>query len=83
MHKPHESHWKEAKRILWYIQSTVQSGIHYSSRGTSLLVGFTNFDWAGNSDDRKSIANYVFSLGFEPITSACKKQWALVVSSTN
>ena len=29
MKTPHESHWKEAKRILRYIQGTIQFGIHY------------------------------------------------------
>jgi hypothetical protein len=30
---PHESHWKEAKRILHYVHGTNQFGIHYSSGG--------------------------------------------------
>ena len=29
MQTPHESDWKEAKRILRYIQGTIQFGIHY------------------------------------------------------
>ena len=47
-----------------------------------MLVGFTDSDWAGDPDDRKSTAGYVFSLGFGPITWACKKQQALSLSST-
>jgi hypothetical protein len=53
----------KAKRILRYFRGTVQFGIHYSSGGTPLLVGFTDSDWAGDPDDRKSIVGYVFSLG--------------------
>jgi hypothetical protein len=34
MQTPHESHWKEAKRILRYVHGTVQFRIHYSSGGT-------------------------------------------------
>jgi hypothetical protein len=56
MKKPHESHWKEAKRILLYVHGIVQFGIHYSSGGTYLLVGFTDSDWDSNPDDQKSIA---------------------------
>jgi hypothetical protein len=63
MKKPHESHWKEAKRILHYVHGTVQFGIHYSSGGTTLLVGFTDSDWVSNPNDQKSTAGYVFSLG--------------------
>jgi len=37
---PHESHWKEAKRILHYVHGTVQFGIHYSSGGDSIIGWF-------------------------------------------
>ena len=81
MQTPHESHWKATKRILRYIWGTIQFGIHYSTGGKPLLVGFTNSDWAGDPDDRKSTAGYVFSLGSGPVTWACKKQQALSLSS--
>jgi hypothetical protein len=82
MQTPHEIHWKAAKRILRYVRGTVQFGIHYSSGGTPLLVGFTDSDWAGDLDDRKSTAGYVFSLGSGPVTWAYKKQQAIALSST-
>jgi hypothetical protein len=44
MKTPHEIHSKAAKRILQYVQGTVQFGIHYSLGGTPLLVGFTDSD---------------------------------------
>ena len=47
-----------------------------------MLIGFTDLDWAGDPDDRKSTAGYVFSLASKPITWACKKQQALSLSST-
>jgi hypothetical protein len=40
METPHEIHWKIAKRILEYVWVTIHFGIHYSSRGTPLSVGF-------------------------------------------
>ena len=68
MQHPHESHWKVAKRILQYIRRIVQFGINYSTVATPLLVGFTNSDWAGDPDERKSTAGYVFTLASGPIT---------------
>ena len=81
MQIPHESHWKAAKRILRYVRGTVQFGIHYSAKASLLLVDFTDSDWAGDPDDRKSTAGYVFTLGSGPITWACKKQSAISLSS--
>ena len=46
-----------------------------------MFVGFTDSDWVGDPDDRKSTAGYVFSMGSGPITWACKKQQALSLSS--
>ena len=63
MKHPHESHSKATKRILQYIHGIVQFGIYYSTWATPLLVGFTDSDWDGDPDDRKSTAGYVFTLG--------------------
>eukprot|EP00253_Pinus_taeda_P031712 PITA_31712 len=46
-----------------------------------LLVGFTDSDWIGDPNDRKSTVGYVFTLGFGPITWACKKQSSISLSS--
>eukprot|EP00253_Pinus_taeda_P035879 PITA_35879 len=81
MQTPHESHWKAAKQILRYVCSTVQFGIHYSAEASPLLVGFTDSDWAGDLDDRKSTVGYVFTLGSGPITWACKKRAAISLPS--
>eukprot|EP00253_Pinus_taeda_P031192 PITA_31192 len=51
------------------------------AEASPLLVGFTNSDWAGDPDDWKSTGGYVFTLGSGPITSACKKQAAVSLSS--
>ena len=72
---------KQQKRILRYIRGTIQFGIHYNTGGKPLLVGFTDSDWAGDPDDRKSTAGSVFSLGSRLVTWACKKQQALALST--
>eukprot|EP00253_Pinus_taeda_P024075 PITA_24075 len=61
-----------------------KEGIFFSqpnAEASPLLVGFTDSDWAGDPDDRKSTAGYVFTLGSGPITWACKKQAAISLSS--
>ena len=68
MQNSHESQWKAAKIIVRYIQGTIKFGIHYSTGGTPLLVGFTDLDWVSNFDDQKSSIGYVFSMGYGPVT---------------
>eukprot|EP00253_Pinus_taeda_P033253 PITA_33253 len=53
----------------------------FIAKVSPLLVGFTDSDWACDLDDQKYTAGYVFTLGFRPITWACKKQSAISLSS--
>eukprot|EP00253_Pinus_taeda_P009790 PITA_09790 len=47
-----------------------------------ILGGYTDFDWAGSVDDRKSTARYVFSLGSGAVTWTSKKHQAVALSSS-
>ena len=51
MQKPHDIHWKVAKRILQYIQGTKTYGIHYAADSELELVGYTDSNWVGDSID--------------------------------
>eukprot|EP00253_Pinus_taeda_P024992 PITA_24992 len=51
------------------------------AKAAPLLVGFTDSDWAGDPDDRKSATSYVFTLSSGPITWACKKHAAISLLS--
>jgi hypothetical protein len=56
---PKESHLTAVKRILWYVNATANFGVYYS-RDTNLeLAGYSDADWAGNADDRKSTSGDV------------------------
>jgi hypothetical protein len=63
MQEPHGLHWKDAKRILHYIRGTDTCVIQYSSEDNANLVGYTDSNWAGDLDDRKSTFGYAFHLG--------------------
>ena len=54
MQEPHELHWKAAKRILHYVQGTIDYGIHYTILAQLDLIGFTESYWAGDGNHRKS-----------------------------
>jgi hypothetical protein len=65
MESPRDSHWKMAKQILRYVAGTLHFGLWYTTSDSNHLFGYTDSDFAGNLDDRKSTSGYVFQLGHE------------------
>ena len=51
MQQPHDLHWKEAKRILQYIQGIGSYDIHYAADSELDLVGFIDSEYEGDSID--------------------------------
>ena len=81
MESPKDSHWQVGKRILRYVAGTSSYGILYSSTEYDVLTGFTDSDFAGCLDDRKSTSGHVFHLGSGVISWASKKQPIVTLSS--
>ena len=82
MYKPSKFHLGTAKRILRYVQGTLNFGIRYSKGKSNKLVAFTDSDWASCTDDRKSTTGYMLSLGLGVISWSSKKQHSIALSST-
>jgi hypothetical protein len=81
MESPRDSHWKMAKQILRYVAGTLHFGLWYTTSDSNHLFGYTDSDFAGNLDDRKSTSGYVFQLGTNLISWASKKQPIVSISS--
>ncbi|XP_023926779.1 uncharacterized mitochondrial protein AtMg00810-like [Quercus suber] len=60
---PKESHLIAVKRIIRYINGTSNYGIWYSKDSNDCLAGYSDADWAGCIDDRKSTSGGCFYLG--------------------
>jgi len=73
MESPTEMHLLAAKRILRYLQGTKDFGLFYKRGEKSNLIGFTNSDYAGDQDDRRSSSGYVFMLGIGVVSWSSKK----------
>nr|GEV58557.1 ribonuclease H-like domain-containing protein [Tanacetum cinerariifolium] len=54
IHDPRKPHHDVLKRILRYIQGTLDFGFHLYSSTTISLVGYTDADWAGCPSTRRS-----------------------------
>ena len=61
--KPKKNQMMAVKRILRYLKGTEDYGLWYKLGGNLDLKVFTDADWAGNIDDRKSTSGGAFFLG--------------------
>ena len=82
MRNPSKEHWAGVKRILRYIKGTVDHGLTFTYTDNFVLNGFSDADWAGCVDSRKSTSGYAFFLGNSLISWASKKQSIVALSST-
>ncbi|GKV20502.1 hypothetical protein SLEP1_g30621 [Rubroshorea leprosula] len=78
---PATVHLKAAKRILRYIKGTIDFGLNYFASNDFTLRGFSDSDWAGDIDDRKSTTGCVFYMGDTAITWSSKKQPTVTLST--
>ncbi|KAL0281595.1 UNVERIFIED_CONTAM: hypothetical protein PYX00_002534 [Menopon gallinae] len=77
---PGKEHWTLAKRVLRYLKATPELGIKYS-RNVKQLEAFTDSDWAGNVDDRRSCSGNVLMLAGGPISWMSKLQSSVSLST--
>ncbi|KMQ92933.1 integrase core domain protein [Lasius niger] len=78
-----QSHWQAVKRIFAYLVGTADLGIEYRSSGSeSKLVGFSDADYAGDLETRRSTTGYLFSLASGPVTWSSRRQKIVTLSTT-
>jgi histone deacetylase 1/2 len=84
LHAPRSSHWSAVKRILRYVQSTLSDGLllRRPTRSPDLLSAFSDADWAGNADDRRSTGGYAVFYGGNLVAWSARKQATVSRSST-
>ncbi|GJS44558.1 ribonuclease H-like domain-containing protein [Tanacetum coccineum] len=58
MHDPRETHLASLKRILRFVEGTLDLGLHLYTFSTTSLVGYTDADWAGCPSTRSAEAEY-------------------------
>ncbi|CAN6555559.1 unnamed protein product [Malus baccata var. baccata] len=81
MHRPMDSHVVAVKRILRYLSGTMTYGIHFKP-GTLFLQAYSDVDWAGDPNDRRSTSSYIVYLSTSLISWASRKQHIVSRSST-
>ncbi|KAJ1704596.1 hypothetical protein LUZ63_004375 [Rhynchospora breviuscula] len=82
MHAPTTTHWGAVKRILRFLCGTLHHGLHLSSTSSLAINAYSDSDWAGSIDDRKSTSGFCVFLGKNLVSWCAKKQPTVSRSST-
>lgn len=78
---PKESHVVVVKRIFRYLKGTIDYGLWYPKDNNFTLHAYTDVDWVGDMDERKSTSGGAFFLGRRLVSWMSKKQEAISLST--
>ena len=71
---PGIEYWKMVKKMLRYVQRTKGLMLTYRRSDSLYIKGYSDSDFAGDIDDRKSMSDYVFTLASGAISWKISKQ---------
>ena len=81
IHLPQTDHLKVVMMIVRYLKGTCGRGILFKNNGNLDLLAYTNADWAGDRDGRKSTSGYFTFVGGNLVTWKSKKKKIVALSS--
>lgn len=79
---PTMAHWLRLKRILRYLKGTTEIGIHYKGEQRPQLVGYSDADYANDTETRRSTTGLVIYYGNAPVFWRCQRQSIVTLSTT-
>ena len=79
---PGTKHWIALQHIYRYLEGTQNLGLKFEKGKPLELPGYSDSDWAGSQDDRRSTSGYLFTLGGTPISWRSRGQKTTANSST-
>jgi histone deacetylase 1/2 len=82
LHAPTTVHWSAVERILRYVRGTIGFGLKIKRSNSFMVSAFSDADWAGDVDDRRSNGGFAVFLGNNLISWTAKKQPTVSRSST-
>ncbi|XP_052189888.1 secreted RxLR effector protein 161-like [Diospyros lotus] len=81
LNNPGIDHWKAAKRVMRYLQRTKDYMLTYRRSDQLEIIGYSDSDFAGCQDSRRSTSGYIYLLARGAISWRSAKQ-TLIASST-
>jgi hypothetical protein len=70
------------KRILRYLRGTISLGLRLSKSSSTIVSAFSDADWAGCLDDRRSTCGFAVYVGSNLVSWHARKQPTVSRSST-
>ncbi|MCO5566803.1 hypothetical protein L7F22_020484 [Adiantum nelumboides] len=81
MQLPRKPHLDVVWCTLHYVRATLDHALFYAADVLVELQGYTDVDWDGSTNDRRSDGGFKFTLGSAAITWSSKKQPIVALSS--
>ncbi|GMG17193.1 unnamed protein product [Phytophthora fragariaefolia] len=79
---PGEKHWNSGIKVVKYFLKTKNIGILYDGASSSELVAYSDADWTGNRDDRRSVSGMMVMMCGAPVVWRSTFQKTVAQSST-
>ena len=79
--KPSKHHWAAIKCVMRYLKGTINFGILYTKQESKDFVAYSDADWAGDLDDRKSTSGYLFQISGGVVSWRSIKQSSVTLST--
>lgn len=79
---PGHQHTEAVKTILMYMKGSRQRGITYGAQEKLLVEGYSDSDWAGDFESRKSTSGFIFMLNGGPVSWCSERQSTVALYST-
>ena len=81
MHSPKESHLKAVYKILRYLKGSLGRGLFFKKSDSKKVEIYTDADWVGSTDDRRSTIGYCTYVWGNLVTWRSKKQSVVAKNS--
>jgi len=82
LENPGQKHWDAGIRVVRYLLKTKDLGITYSGQLGMQLEAYSDADWAGNRDNRRSVSGMMLMLCGAPVVWRSVFQKTVALSST-
>ena len=77
-----KEHWQAVKRVFRYLKGTLDTVITYDGNENNDMVIYSDADFAGDLDDRRSCSGYISVQQNGAISWASKRQQTVALSTT-